>query len=186
MWNRSKRFPSRTRSRHMCGSASRTYPVVFEEHEHAHASAHRDNNMRAAVIHVMADAAVSVFVITGLLLARGFGWLWMDPLAGIAGATVIASWSYGLIRDTGAILLDMNPDRAMAERMRGDDRDRRRPLDRSASVAARARPSRAPSSRSRRSKQRGPDYYQTLLGRFRALVARHRRSAAAVGLRHGE
>ena len=87
------------------------YSVVFEEHEHAHVSAHRDNNMRAAVIHVMADAAVSVLVITGLLLARGFGWLWMDPLAGIIGATVIASWSYGLIRDTGAILLDMNPDR---------------------------------------------------------------------------
>ena len=43
----------------------------------------RDNNMRAAVIHVMADAAVSVLVITGLLLARTFGWLWMDPLAGI-------------------------------------------------------------------------------------------------------
>ena len=88
------------------------YPVVFEEHEHAHASAHRDNNMRAAIIHVMADAAVSVLVIIGLLLARAFGWLWMDPLAGIVGAAVIASWSYGLIRDTGAILLDMNPDHA--------------------------------------------------------------------------
>jgi hypothetical protein len=48
------------------------YPVVFDEHEHAHGSAHRDNNMRAAVIHVMADAAVSVLVIVGLLLARAF------------------------------------------------------------------------------------------------------------------
>ena len=80
------------------------YPIVFEEHEHAHASAHSDHNMRAAVIHVIADAAVSVLVIAGLLLARSFGWLWMDPLAGIAGAVVIASWSFGLIRDTGAIL----------------------------------------------------------------------------------
>jgi cation diffusion facilitator family transporter len=94
------------------------YPAVFEEHEHAQASANRDNNMRAAVIHVMADAAVSVLVITGLVLARTFGWLWMDPLAGIAGATVIASWSYGLIRDTGAILLDMNPDPGMASNLR--------------------------------------------------------------------
>ena len=94
------------------------YSVVFEEQEHAHESTDRDNNMRAAIIHVMADAAVSVLVITGLLLARTFGWLWMDPLAGIAGAVVIASWSYGLIRDTGAILLDMTPDRAMAKRMR--------------------------------------------------------------------
>jgi Co/Zn/Cd efflux system component len=47
----------------------------------------------------------------GLTLARLFGWLWMDPLAGIVGACVIASWSYGLLRDTGAILLDMTPDR---------------------------------------------------------------------------
>jgi cation diffusion facilitator family transporter len=92
--------------------------VVFAEHDHAHESASRDNNMRAAVIHVAADAAVSVLVIVGLLLARMFGWLWMDPLAGIIGACVIAAWSYGLIRDTGAILLDMNPDQGMASRVR--------------------------------------------------------------------
>jgi cation diffusion facilitator family transporter len=97
------------------------YPVVFEEHDHGHDAkgvAHRDNNMRAAVIHVVADAAVSVLVIVGLLLARTFGWLWMDPLAGIVGAIVIASWSYGLIRDTGAILLDMNPDRKVEAAIR--------------------------------------------------------------------
>jgi cation diffusion facilitator family transporter len=95
-----------------------TYPLEFEEHEHAHGSATRDHNMRAAVIHVLADAAVSVLVIVGLLLARAFGWLWMDPLAGIIGACVIASWSFGLIRDTGAILLDMNPDRPMADNLK--------------------------------------------------------------------
>ena len=97
------------------------YPVAFEEHAHghdAHGAAHRDNNMRAAVIHVVADAAVSVLVIIGLVLARAFGWLWMDPLAGIVGACVIASWSWGLIRDTGAILLDMVPDRRVADGVR--------------------------------------------------------------------
>jgi cation diffusion facilitator family transporter len=99
-------------------TGEQNYPVVFEEHEHAHGSTARDNNMRAAVIHVVADAAVSVLVIVGLLLARAFGWLWMDPLAGIIGASVIASWSYGLIRDTGAILLDMNPDKHMANKLR--------------------------------------------------------------------
>jgi cation diffusion facilitator family transporter len=96
-------------------------------HDHHHDHAHRDNNMRAAIVHVLADAAVSVLVIVGLLLARAFGWLWMDPLAGIVGACVIASWSYGLIRDTGAILLDMTPDRRLAMRMRQvleDDGDR--------------------------------------------------------------
>jgi Co/Zn/Cd efflux system component len=60
----------------------------------------------AAVIHLAADAAVSVLVIIGFLVARTFGWLRIDPLAGIIGACVIAGWSYGLIRDTGAILLD--------------------------------------------------------------------------------
>ena len=74
--------------------------------------------MRAALVHVLADAAVSVLVIVGLLLARYLGWLWMDAAAGVVGAVVIASWSYGLLKDTGAILLDMIPDRAMADRVR--------------------------------------------------------------------
>jgi cation diffusion facilitator family transporter len=74
--------------------------------------------MRAAVVHVAADAAVSVLVIVGLLLARTFGWLWMDPLAGLIGAVVIANWSFGLLRDTGGILLDRNPDPRMAEKVR--------------------------------------------------------------------
>ena len=90
------------------------FQVSFEENEHGeegtpgHGHQHHDNNMRAAIVHVMADAAVSVLVIIGLLLARAFGWNWMDPLAGIVGAVVIASWSVALIRDTGAVLLDMN------------------------------------------------------------------------------
>jgi cation diffusion facilitator family transporter len=109
-----------------------SYDHDHEEHDHhdhaaehgkvhdaqRHGSAHRDNNMRAALVHVLADAAVSVMVIVGLLLARAFGWLWMDPLAGIIGALVIASWSYSLIRDTGAILLDRNPDPHMADDLR--------------------------------------------------------------------
>ncbi|RFB78475.1 CDF family Co(II)/Ni(II) efflux transporter DmeF [Methylovirgula sp. 4M-Z18] len=94
------------------------YPVVFEEHEHAHGAAAHDNNMRAAIIHVIADAAVSVLVIIGLILAWIFGWLWMDAVAGIVGAIVIANWSASLIRDTSAILLDMNPDRQMSGRIR--------------------------------------------------------------------
>jgi len=100
------------------GAGMQPYSVVFQEHEHSHAVAHRDNNMRAAIIHVLADAAVSALVIIGLLLARFLGWVWMDPLAGICGAIVTATWSYGLIRDTGAILLDINPDRAMEKSVR--------------------------------------------------------------------
>jgi cation diffusion facilitator family transporter len=94
--------------------------LKFEEHDHqaSNGDHHRDNNMRAAIIHVMADAAVSVLVIVGLVLARSFGWVWMDPLAGLIGAMVIANWSFGLLRDTGGILLDRTPDLRMADRVR--------------------------------------------------------------------
>jgi cation diffusion facilitator family transporter len=98
--------------------AGTKHDVLFEEHAHGGDAASRDNNMRAAFVHILADAAVSVLVILGLILAKLFGWLWMDPLVGIIGALVIASWAYGLIRDTGAILLDMNPDRTMAESLK--------------------------------------------------------------------
>ncbi len=97
--------------------------IAFEEHGHDHddasAAAHRDHNIRSAYIHVIADAAVSVLAIIGLLLARTFGWVWMDPLAGVIGALVIANWSWGLLRDTGAILLDMAPEGRMTEKVRG-------------------------------------------------------------------
>ncbi len=95
-----------------------SYATAFHEQEHGSAAAHRDNNMRSAVIHVLADAIVSMLVIVGLLLGRALHWAFLDPVVGICGALVIASWAYGLIRDTGAILLDMNPDRGMAERLR--------------------------------------------------------------------
>jgi cation diffusion facilitator family transporter len=149
------------------------HSVAFEEedHDHGHAdgAAHRDNNMRAAVVHVLADAAVSVLVIVGLLLARAFGWLWMDALAGIAGACVIASWSWGLIRDTGAILLDMVPDRRVADGVRraieaeGDRLDdlhvwRLGPGHLGAIVAV-----------STARGEHGPDHYRRLLDRFSAL-----------------
>lgn len=78
----------------------------------------RDNNLRAVLMHVIADATVSVLVIIGLMLARAFGWLWMDALAGVVGACVIAGWSYGLIRDTAAILLDRVPDPRLARDIR--------------------------------------------------------------------
>ncbi len=105
--------------------ADGVHDIAFEEHVHEHpaddgrkSAAHRDHNIRSAYVHVMADAVVSVLAITGLVLARTFGWLWMDPVAGIVGALVIANWSYGLIRDTGHILLDMHPDQNMDTKVR--------------------------------------------------------------------
>jgi cation diffusion facilitator family transporter len=145
-----------------------TYRVVFEEHADARGAAHRDNNLRAAIIHVLADAGVSLLVIVGLLLGRFFGWVWMDPVAGMCGAIVIAAWSYGLIRDTGAILLDMNPDQSMAERMRSVievDGDRLTDLH-----LWRLGPGHLGAILSvATAKLRGPEYYRELLGRFSAL-----------------
>ena len=69
-------------------------------------------------MHVIADAAVSVLAIAGLVLAKVFGWLWMDPLAGIVGALVIANWAFVLIRDTGGILLDHSRDDRLANKVR--------------------------------------------------------------------
>jgi len=150
------------------GRSGESYAVEFAEHEHGHVAAHRDNNMRAAVIHVLADAAVSVLVIVGLSLARFLGWMWMDPAVGLVGAVVIAAWAYTLIRDTGAILLDMNPDRSMAERMRAiieTDGDRLTDLH-----LWRLGPGHLGAIVSvSTAQQRGPDYYHRLLDRFRSL-----------------
>jgi cation diffusion facilitator family transporter len=85
------------------------------DHEHAHSNVHRDHNLRAAFVHVMADAAVSVLVIVGLIAGREFGWVWMDPVMGLVATVVILSWSWTLIRSAGAILLDVCPDPRLAQ-----------------------------------------------------------------------
>jgi len=76
------------------------------DHDHHVPGKSRDNNLRAAYIHVLADALTSVFAIVALLLGRSYGWLWADPVMGVVGALVIARWSWGLIRDSGSVLLD--------------------------------------------------------------------------------
>ena len=85
---------------------------------HAHAHGHHDFNLRAAYVHVAADALVSVLAIAGLLLVRQFGWLWVDPVMGVVGALVIAQWSVQLMRQTGAVLLDMEPEGTLADAIR--------------------------------------------------------------------
>ncbi|MBR2119854.1 MAG: CDF family Co(II)/Ni(II) efflux transporter DmeF [Pseudomonadota bacterium] len=89
-----------------------------DHHDHGHHAHDRDNNLRAAYVHVLADAATSVLAIGGLITARAFGWIWIDPVVGFVGACVIASWAYGLIRDTGAVLIDVVPDRETEHKIR--------------------------------------------------------------------
>ena len=66
-------------------------------------------NLRAAYVHVLADAAVSILAVTGLIIASELGWLWIDAAMGIIGAAVISNWAFGLMRAAGAVLLDIRP-----------------------------------------------------------------------------
>lgn len=75
------------------------------DHHHPNPGA-RDNNLRAAYLHVLADALTSVLAILALVLGSLYGWIWMDPAMGVVGALVIARWSWGLIRDSGRVLVD--------------------------------------------------------------------------------
>ncbi len=92
-------------------------PHDDNDHIHGNAHVHRDHNLRAAFVHVTADAAVSVLVIIGLVAGRQFGWVWMDPLMGFVATIVILCWSWTLIRSAGAILLDVCPDPALSRKI---------------------------------------------------------------------
>jgi cation diffusion facilitator family transporter len=80
-----------------------------EQHDH-----HRDHNLRAAYVHVLADAATSVLAIVALASGLVFGIGWADPLVGIVGALVIASWAYGLVKGSALVLLDAEDDPGLA------------------------------------------------------------------------
>jgi cation diffusion facilitator family transporter len=88
-------------------------------HDHGHDHHHgQDSNIRAAYVHVLADAVTSVLAIVGLLAGRFYGLVWMDSVAALIGVVVILSWSLGLVRTAGTVLLDMVPDRGLAGTIR--------------------------------------------------------------------
>ncbi|HET9553190.1 MAG TPA: CDF family Co(II)/Ni(II) efflux transporter DmeF [Anaeromyxobacteraceae bacterium] len=87
------------------------------DHDHEHGE-HRDHNLRAAYLHVLADALTSVFAIVALVAGKWLGWTFLDPVMGIAGSLVIARWSVGLLRDTAAVLLDAEAGSARREAIR--------------------------------------------------------------------
>jgi cation diffusion facilitator family transporter len=90
-----------------------------DEHDHDDDHAvHHDTNLRAAYLHVLADALTSVLAILGLLAGRYMGWIWMDAAAGLLGAAVIAHWSLGLARTAGRSLLDSQDDSALEQAVR--------------------------------------------------------------------
>lgn len=99
------------------------------DHDHGHGHGHghgndehdhrgHDLNLRSAYLHVIADAATSVLAILALVGGWIWGWSWLDPLMGIAGAVLVAVWAWGLLRDTGRVLLDATSDPALVQEVR--------------------------------------------------------------------
>jgi cation diffusion facilitator family transporter len=84
--------------------------LADRHHEHGGSSHQHDLNLRAAYLHVLADAFTSVLAITALTGGKFLGWAWLDPVVGIIGSVVVFSWAYTLLRDTSGILLDCTPE----------------------------------------------------------------------------
>ena len=85
---------------------------------HVHAGEIQDHNLRAAYFHVLADALTSLLAIIALFTGKAFGWVWMDPIMGIVGALIISRWAYGLLIDSGKVLLDRDVNQEAVEEIR--------------------------------------------------------------------
>jgi cation diffusion facilitator family transporter len=97
--------------------------LLRDDHDHGHHghdqdAHHHDTNFRAAYVHVLADALISVLTIAGLSAAWAFGWAFMDPMVGLVGMIVIGSWALSLTRTAGRVLLDTVPDPELEQRIR--------------------------------------------------------------------
>ncbi|MFZ5484724.1 MAG: CDF family Co(II)/Ni(II) efflux transporter DmeF [Pseudomonadota bacterium] len=109
------------------GQAHDHDPSHGHHHDHGHGGHHADLNLKAAYLHVIADAATSVLAIIALIGGWVFGWAWLDPVMGIVGAVLVARWAQGLLVETGKVLLDREMDHPVVEEIRevveaGDDR----------------------------------------------------------------
>ena len=91
------------------------------EHSHGHGHSHshtHDHNLKAAYLHVLADALTSFLAIGALLAGKYFGAYWLDPFMGIVGGVLVARWSYRLISDTSMVLLDSQADEQRVQRLK--------------------------------------------------------------------
>lgn len=87
-------------------------------HHHDSHAHHHDLNLRSAYLHVLADAATSVLAILALIGGKFWGASWLDPVMGIVGAGLVSIWAYGLLRDTGRVLLDAEMDAPVVAEIR--------------------------------------------------------------------
>lgn len=105
----------------------RAHPSAEHAHGHSHSHSHShgrspkehgDLNLRAAYLHVVADAVTSVLAIAALAAGWAFGWVWLDPVMGVAGAVLVGHWALGLVRETSSALLDRDMDHPVVEDIR--------------------------------------------------------------------
>lgn len=89
-----------------------------DAHAHGAGHEHHDLNLRSAYVHVLADAATSVLAILALAGGWLLGWSWLDPVMGVVGAVLVGTWAFGLLRQTGVILLDREMDHDVVEEIR--------------------------------------------------------------------
>ncbi len=80
------------------------------DHDHHDHDRHQDLNLRSAYLHVLTDAATSVLAIIALTGGKFWGADWLDPVMGLVGAGLVGIWAFGLLRDTGRVLLDAEMD----------------------------------------------------------------------------
>lgn len=98
--------------------------ILREDHDHDHLHGmgddghHHDHNLRAAHLHVLADALTSILAIAALLAAKYLGVNWMDPVMGIVGGALVARWSWGLMRTTSQVLLDRQAPKNILDEIR--------------------------------------------------------------------
>ncbi|ARN21768.1 CDF family Co(II)/Ni(II) efflux transporter DmeF [Piscinibacter gummiphilus] len=88
------------------------------DHGHDHGPHREDLNLRAAYLHVVADAATSVLAIAALFGGKLWGADWLDPVTGLAGAALVGTWAVGLLRDSGRVLLDAEMDAPVVQEIR--------------------------------------------------------------------
>ena len=88
------------------------------DHSHNHGHHHHDLNLRAAYMHVVADAATSVLAIVALFGGKLWNVTWLDPVMGLVGAVLVSVWAYGLIRDSSRVLLDAEMNVPVVEEIR--------------------------------------------------------------------
>lgn len=106
------------------GRHDHDHPHPDHHHHHEHGHGHHDHNLKAAYVHVIADALTSVLAIIALVLGKYYGWQWLDPVMGIVGALIITRWAYLLVKETSPILLDesigADYSRAIIDRIESD------------------------------------------------------------------